>query len=48
MNGFEVNPNTNRVKRITDGRNLFEYCYTIKTVRNLDALCQFEFEEMLA
>ena len=49
MNGPEVNPNTNRVTRKKLMiENLFEYRYTIKTVRNLDALYQFEFEEILA
>ena len=28
--------------------NLFKYRHSIETVRNPDALCQFEFEEMLA
>ena len=28
--------------------NLFKYRYTIKTIRYRDALCKFEFEEMLA
>ena len=47
MNGLEVNPNANRVKRRTDCENLFEYRHTIKIVGNPDVLCQSEFEEML-
>ena len=48
MNGFEVNPNTNRENVELMVENLFEYPNTIKTLRNPDALCEFEFEEMLA
>ena len=48
MNGLEINPNTNRVKQRTDGREAVRISLCHKNVRNPVALCQFEYGEMLA